>query len=1108
VIHSDTLARLKIQIDVEFVNQVSILPEGLSEAVLPFDFSTLPNTAPGILSTNLPAGAKILPGLTSVQVLGAFDDTRIVPGIGLPPGASSAGYHVAISPNESQAQCVPAGQGFPAVSVDLLLTAVSPSAQLSLDLRADFNGKPNDVSLLPEPPSFTVTANPLKDPVWVNVPLPQQFNFEKQMAYWLALASLEGGCEWTVQQASQGMPGVQHTLDGGLSWRQAGAIGASGPVDAAFRVRKKPDTFQVPIQLHVGSEPVPLNTYQPLARVDFVLNAPQFANAFNQHLVKEVPPPLPEGEHLPNGGFEKWKVVGNTLGAPFQIPLDVSGSSALAVSPDGRWVYVGVFEQSRSAIKVIDSVCESGVRNEITLQTDSKALAIVVHPSGTRAYIITSETLHVLDLQRRLELGTHHSLGHLAEVARVAPAGFGPNLALSPDGSQLYLTIGGTVVSVGTAALEQVGRHLRSLAKQDLRTLRFSPGTPSVSPAVMALSPNGTRLFLEADAIELEDQPVSIDFTPDGSLSIVATTDSNTATLIDTATAAVVESASLSAKPLAVAVSPDGTRAYMLVSGWSDEGIATASFPQSVNLNQLPIAILLARSESGVAVAVSPQGDRVYLHGDGTLVAVPIGSRVPADWFVTTSDTAKPGEVTQVCFPQDSLFELGLEFGRRSRDGLEPNSAATGLSQVVGAAPLCNFEFSFWAVSADPSAVAELLWLDQGANLLRKDSLPIQEPVGGLAVSLWNRGPRAVFSGELRPVLHRFKITSPAGTDQVEVRFTIPGGVGALLTSASLNATSEAVVNGDLQVLQKGVPVGWKLAPQAIRGVSFSPAGGSIRFINSSIADADLVQGTELSQAGQFTFEFVGRIVEAESSTKSAQLELRRLKADGSLSAPPTKLQIPTAGFGRYLAGGTATAVTTHVEIHLKVPAGVALEVGRVSLKTLPVSMVPISFLAEAPGQLRVSNAMVSYDRIPIPPPTLPADKLASPTPPEKEPAAQSNQEMYCPRCQTKQLTNQARTSVITAAGPALLGLCPECGSQLLPGEEKLAGEISPIKFPILPTYEKGRSVFVRPADRLKRSLRPLARVNTRIAAGKTKVSAKPAKRGRKNARALPDKDK
>jgi WD40 repeat protein len=1113
VFHSDTLARLEIEIDVEFVNQTTLLPSGVSEAVLPFDFATVQNASARVLKIDLPAGAHILPGQTTARIVGAFADTRIVPGLGLPAGVPSPPATVSVSADESQAQSISPSCSFPAVSIDLLLGAVSPSAQLSLDLRSDFNGRPDAESLLSEPVRFTVTHNPKKNVDWVNVPLPQPFNFEARLTYWLVLMSVEGNCVWSVQGLSTvdccDKPSVQHTLDGGLSWHQAGALNASGLLAASFRLRTKPDRFQMPIQLRVGSvtsaaeqspATVPFvsmgfDRYQPLGRVDLVLNGPDLSDTFNQYLKEGTPPSLPQGEHLANGDFENWSAVGNDIGRPFELTPDDATPAAFAIAPDGRTVYLAVERHGEFQILIIDTLCRL-TRERIRLKTGSSPLAMTVHPSGKRAYILTSSSLHVVDLTAFVELGNGLTAYHFLEaielpfeVSELGRIEFVSNLALSPDGSRLYLTLPGLVTSIGTAALESSNMGLRRLTRQDAQWLLVSS-----SPVTITLTPDGSRLFLtapdsveirildttsfalETDAVVLEDQPVSIDFTPDAAVAMVATSGNNSITLIDTNDGLVIEAASLPGTPLALAVSPGGDRCYVVVAALSkDYPFFTPDWPELITLGTWTVATLPLNAISAV-IAVNPQGDLLFARiPDSSFNAIPIGTLTPANWSVTSGDPDKPVAVTPVCFPETSPLARGLEFGHRSDRGLVPNDAATGLSQVVAAVELCPFEFSFLAVADDSdNSVAELLWLDQDSNLLQKDSLPIQNQLGGSSEPLWRRSPRAVAGGRLRPLLHRARVTSPAGTAQVEVRFTIQEGVTALLSGVSLNASTQALVNGDLQALHAGVPTGWTLSPPIIRGASFVPsAANAMQFVNFSISAVDLIQAFKVGGDQQFTFELLGRVLSSESPAQTCIVEIRWLKTDGSAAASPAALTIPVAGFGRYSAAGTTSQMTAKADVHLQLPSGTALEISQILFKTLQSNSVSVTFVSEAPGELRVSNPVVAYDLAPVPPPAAPSYGLATPTSPGRDP--QTADKTYCPACGRQLSIHSLRTKSVGVSRSSLIERCPHCGSELFRRSEGVSGRF--------PRLGSARSVAVETAavgadatlsaTELKRTRRP-----------------------------------
>ncbi|MCB0090557.1 MAG: hypothetical protein KDE54_21790, partial [Caldilineaceae bacterium] len=102
-LHSDLLARLDVDVEIEYMAQQSLLPNGLSETKLQFDYSTTadaqsPNTN---IEVTLPVGARVLADGTNGRVLGSFDDSRIVYG---PTGVLAAQTGVMVSAGTSQAQ--------------------------------------------------------------------------------------------------------------------------------------------------------------------------------------------------------------------------------------------------------------------------------------------------------------------------------------------------------------------------------------------------------------------------------------------------------------------------------------------------------------------------------------------------------------------------------------------------------------------------------------------------------------------------------------------------------------------------------------------------------------------------------------------------------------------------------------------------------------------------------------------------------------------------------------------------------------------------------------------------------------------------------------------
>jgi hypothetical protein len=69
-------------------------------------------------------------------------------------------------------------------------------------------------------------------------------------------------------------------------------------------------------------------------------------------------------------------------------------------------------------------------------------------------------------------------------------------------------------------------------------------------------------------------------------------------------------------------------------------------------------------------------------------------------------------------------------------------------------------------------------------------------------------------------------------------------------------------------------------------------------------------------------------------------------------------------------------------------PAGSALRVAQVALTARPTATVSCGFIAQAPGELHVSEASIVYDIVSGPAPAPPAAGLVAPTPPGATPGA------------------------------------------------------------------------------------------------------------------------
>lgn len=1043
VLHSDTVCRLDVDLEVEYVMRTSLQPPGLKEVVLPYDYGTVPKADPGVLHVALPANTRVLSDGTTTRVKGTFDETRVVYG---PTGSVVQADSVSLSSAESQAQILSLDSAQAATAVDLFLIAVSRTVRLGLDLRGDLDGKPDAVSLLAASVQFVLDGAAAGAPTWVSVPLPSRLQFQpaSQRRYWVVLQSFDGEAAWNVQSAAPGAVALQHTRDGGLSWRDTPSSKVPGALAAILRLRDKPDRFQVPVELEVGAGSqavrVKLDRYQPLGRVDFAIDSSDLAGAFNRYSSAALPAACPEGEQLANGDFGQWNVVGNEPGDAGFIRLAAS-PVAVAAAPDGRWVYVpGILDETLPLLSIVDVICDEfkiSVQLKNLQEKHDTPQAVAVHPDGSRAYVLGHTNLDVIDATTRAELGVLPWSAIDALKIDSTGGGFGTGLALSPDGSRLYATtVGSTIVGLDTTRLEQAVVGQATLAPADV--VIVDVGSPA---RAIAVTHDGSRLYATVPGrnsvaavdtatrqhvdIAVGATPAAIALTPDGSLAIVGNTADNTLSVVETASRQ-GSTIKLGGQPAGVAVSPDGRRAFV-ATGQMASGTANAVTVVDLDrraVSGTPKPLTVAPS----AIAITPQGDRVYVipaaataeiagiaaHDAPQVAFIPIGVRVPAEWFLTS------GQVLPVCLPELPPPGLAVVFGHRTRQDFEANVAATALSQVIPVAASCNYTISFRGLAMETGAVAEVFWLGQDCEATRTDQVPIQ------AVRQSER--------QQRLVLHRAQFSAPPGAAQAEVRFSAPPGVIAGIANASLTATSESLANGDLQILDEhGGFAQWTPPAQASSQIVVTASAGARVIKNPAGASAELAQVVNVVAGKAFVLRFEGRAVPLISAENHPSIDLHWLAADGSEIGAPLNLPVAPENFDEHAASGVTPDGTAQAGVHVVLPAGTALMVNEISFQAQDSPSIPLSFVAQAPGELRVTEARVVYDEV-SGGRILASKGLCAPTPPGRRPGEPVGDSCFCPCCQNEQTLTQAAAAVTAAGRPAVQGRCANCGAEMVRG--------------------------------------------------------------------------
>lgn len=294
----------------------------------------------------------------------------------------------------------------------------------------------------------------------------------------------------------------------------------------------------------------------------------------------------------------------------------------VAITPDGKRLYVtnagsnsvsviDIAPGSPNRYKAIDTdgVAANGITN-IPVGNSPKEIAI--SPDGTRAYVANagSSTVTVIDIDpTSANYNKVIDADSSTPAVDAIPVGSGPYaVSVTPNGQQLYVTnITSTSVTVvdveaGSPTRYQVVDANGAAAGKDIAL------ATSANPNGVAFSPDGTRAYVTntnldsvtvidiapgsptryqiidtnpatpaVDNIPVGDAPVGIKISADGTRAYLVNSLGNTMSVVDIApgsptryqvidtnpTTAAIDSVTGVANPLALALTPDGTRAYV-----------------------------------------------------------------------------------------------------------------------------------------------------------------------------------------------------------------------------------------------------------------------------------------------------------------------------------------------------------------------------------------------------------------------------------------------------------------------------------------------------------------------------------------------------------------
>jgi hypothetical protein len=987
IVHSDTLGRIALTIDVQYLGSAALMPAGLREVVLPFDHASVTTTAPTALQAMVPAGAVVQAPQTALAVRGGFEASRVAYG---PTGPTPQSPLLHCSATETLAQRLTPQVDITVSGIDLFVAADGPAARLALDLRVDAGGKPGTASLLAGPATLDLTGDPSGRLQWCSATLKTPALLTGSSPSWLVVQAIDGsaqiggasaagsglvgggpavltqigGASAVLTQiggaSAAGAPTPQRSADAGFSWRVAGA---AAPL--LLRLRNVPDRFHMPIDFVAGSgaqaRRVSLAAYDAAGKIDAVLDRAEIAGAVQDYIALAVPAPCADREVLENTRFTAWAAQGGTL---------VEQPAVGATTRQGV-VLIETFRDQPAATLLDDTPIP-------------RALAFSV--DGGTLFVAEPRALQAIDLQT----GSQSTLGHgLSAIGLAANRGGNLLLVLDANGLSTVEVTSGQVV----------------------------PILPLADAAAMALSPDGGIAYVAGSARIVAfdlNRLVSLFDIATGSPAIAVSGDGSVLAAIDPNTFRVVSFDAMRGTPawsvapagglvpVALAFAADGSSLYVLaepqISPVRAAAVGTGGGPtlfvydgrgRQMQSLELANAGFGSSGLGSVGLVVKPQGDRVYVAGtalaldpsggrlaaveDGTAITVvAVGDRRPVGWALTAGQVAPaPLRDADPTLVGAVLTEGALSLVR----------AVSGCAHELAVAAATVPSFASRRSAGAPEAVAEVFWYDPTGVVLRSDLLAL--PAASAVVTQSRR------------------LTPPLGSAQAETRISVTGGA-CLLDTVSLRAVA---------TLLQGA--GWQPdASLPARIMSSADAQGRT-WRNLGADDGAVVQSVPLVAGVPLALGFDGQVVAGEPS-----LALRFVDGGGVALGADVAVALVASAFRQQPAKLSPPANAASVSVRILLPAGSALRVNSLALTPDPAAPVPVGFIAQSPGELHVTAARIVYDIAPGALPAVPPNGLVAPTPPGAAPGTGGSSGDDCCRKTTAALGTITRALPSAMAWP------------------------------------------------------------------------------------------
>lgn len=236
------------------------------------------------------------------------------------------------------------------------------------------------------------------------------------------------------------------------------------------------------------------------------------------------------------------------------IPIPAGPPQFLAFAPDGRKLYVSIFNDQRTIhlVDVIDTASNTVVA---TIPQPARPFLPAVTPDGKLLYIPNHDTTSV-------------SVVDTASNTVIAQIKVAPNphwVAFSPDGRWAYTANheSNLVSVIDTTTREVVATIPVSTSPHSLAVHPTRPLVVNVNYDASSVTVIDTNTRKVVATIPVGNNPQDIAWAPDGRFAYVVNEGSNTVSVIDATTDQVTATLPTGAGPTSIGVLPNGRQAYV-----------------------------------------------------------------------------------------------------------------------------------------------------------------------------------------------------------------------------------------------------------------------------------------------------------------------------------------------------------------------------------------------------------------------------------------------------------------------------------------------------------------------------------------------------------------